>query len=158
MKEIKITPPEGYIIDKDNSTFERIVFKKIKIKYPSKWEDLEENNNIEYFLGDCSTVSETDDFISNEYCKNQWTKKEYAEALLALCQLVRLRDIYNDGVEIDWDKTNIPKWYINFDYEKINKGANYGQIRKVLTFHKEKQRDLFLENYRDLIEIAKFLL
>jgi len=29
MKEIKITPPEGYEVDKENSTFEKIVFKPI---------------------------------------------------------------------------------------------------------------------------------
>ena len=32
-KEITITPPEGYEIDKENSTFEKIVFKK-KDEYP----------------------------------------------------------------------------------------------------------------------------
>lgn len=29
-KEIKIIPPEGYEIDKERSTFEKIVFKEIK--------------------------------------------------------------------------------------------------------------------------------
>lgn len=32
-KEVKIEIPEGYEIDKENSTFEKIVFKEVKCKY-----------------------------------------------------------------------------------------------------------------------------
>lgn len=35
MKNIKITPPEGYEIDRDKSTFDEIVFKEIKVEYPT---------------------------------------------------------------------------------------------------------------------------
>lgn len=41
-KELKIQAPEGYEIDKENSTFEKIVFKKEERKLPKKWEDLYE--------------------------------------------------------------------------------------------------------------------
>lgn len=33
-KEFKIQMPEGYEIDKENSTFEKIVFKKIEKELP----------------------------------------------------------------------------------------------------------------------------
>lgn len=37
-KELKIVPPEGYEIDRDNSTLERIIFKK-KDDKPRTWEE-----------------------------------------------------------------------------------------------------------------------
>ena len=39
-REFKVEIPEGYIIDKDKSTFQRIVFKKIE-ELPKTWEELE---------------------------------------------------------------------------------------------------------------------
>ena len=39
-KEMKIQVPEGYEIDKENSTFEKIVFKKVENELPKSWEDL----------------------------------------------------------------------------------------------------------------------
>ena len=36
MESIKITPPEGYEIDRDKSTFEEIIFKEIRAEYPKK--------------------------------------------------------------------------------------------------------------------------
>ena len=46
-KELKIDIPEGYEIDKENSTFERIVFKK-KYTYPKSWEEFCENKPTTY--------------------------------------------------------------------------------------------------------------
>lgn len=40
-KKIKINPPEGYVVDEENSTFEEIVFKRIENKMPDSWEDIE---------------------------------------------------------------------------------------------------------------------
>lgn len=40
-KEMKIQVPEGYEIDREKSTFESIVFKKVEEKdLPKRWEDL----------------------------------------------------------------------------------------------------------------------
>ena len=36
-KEMKIIPPEGYEVDKENSTFECIKFKPIKSQLPKTW-------------------------------------------------------------------------------------------------------------------------
>ena len=41
-KELKIQVPEGYEIDKEKSTFEKIVFKKVEKELPKSWEDLYE--------------------------------------------------------------------------------------------------------------------
>ena len=40
-REMKIQVPEGYEIDREKSTFESIVFKKVEAKdLPKRWEDL----------------------------------------------------------------------------------------------------------------------
>lgn len=38
-KELKITPPIGYEIDRQKSTFEKIVFKKIEPCKPTTWKE-----------------------------------------------------------------------------------------------------------------------
>lgn len=40
-KELKIQVPVGYEIDKENSTFEKIIFKKDEKWLPKTWEDLQ---------------------------------------------------------------------------------------------------------------------
>ena len=40
MKNLTITPPSGYEIDKEQSTFENIVFKPLKKALPKTWEEL----------------------------------------------------------------------------------------------------------------------
>ena len=39
-KELKIEVPEGFEIDREKSTFEKIVFKKVERDLPKRWEDL----------------------------------------------------------------------------------------------------------------------
>ena len=48
-KELKIQVPEGYEIDKENSTFEKIVFKKVENELPKSWEELGEIKVVENY-------------------------------------------------------------------------------------------------------------
>lgn len=88
-KELKIDIPEGYEIDKENSTFEHIVFKKKDIA--TNYEDvalaLFKNRDIYYitFRGNVACTH-----ISNEtYCAdpNNCVNKKQVEGLLALNKL-----------------------------------------------------------------------
>ena len=47
MKELNIQVPEGYEVDKEKSTFEKIIFKKIENKLPKTWEEFCERNPID---------------------------------------------------------------------------------------------------------------
>lgn len=154
-KELKIEVPEGYMIDKENSTFEKIVFKKIERELPKSWEELKFIDGF-YVCGSSRTekVRHNSAAISNN--KNIFPTKEEAEASLALAQLCQLRDRYNDGWKPDWiDGTE--KHSIYFHLDKIYSGYTY-QTQKFLTFKTEELRNKFLENFRNLIEIAKPLL
>lgn len=153
-KEMKIQVPEGYEIDKENSTFEKIVFKRKEL--PKSWEDLitvkgycvTTFSKIEDCCEECYTYKEN---------KNIFPTREEAEACLALAQLCQLRDRYNDGWKPDWEDYEQFKWCIVFFKDNI-RVAEYLFIKKMLAFKTEELRDKFLENFRDLIETAKPLL
>nr|DAQ02476.1 MAG TPA: hypothetical protein [Caudoviricetes sp.] len=154
-KEMKIQAPEGYEIDKENSTFENIVFKKIEKELPKSWEDLKILNG--YYVNDSSEVDIFESYTTDEYNKNVFPTKEEAEACVALAQLCQLRDRYNDGWKPDWEDYNETKYCIEFCQGRIET-VDRVNCHKILTFKTEELRDKFLENFRDLIKIAKPLL
>jgi hypothetical protein len=78
------------------------------------------------------------------------------QRFVALARLEILRDIYNDGWVANWTNDE-DKFCIGFCIDDINKVTNIG-TNKFLAFKDEKTRDLFLENFRDLILTAKPLL
>lgn len=161
-KELKIQVPEGYEIDKEKSTFEKIVFKKEERKLPKKWEDLKFVNG--FFICDLSKINKVRlNSLAIDSNKNVFPTKEEAIACLALAQLCQLRDRYNDGWKPDWKNRAQNKFIIYIHpnneilFDKIS--ANTHAIsRHLLIFKTEELRDKFLENFRDLIETAKPLL
>jgi hypothetical protein len=170
--EVKINVPEGYEIDEENSTFECIKFKPIvKNELPKTWEEFCKTYNMtpnEYWIGDGSELKNTyAKYRSPILDANMLPNKETAKAILALCQLIQLRDCYNDGWIPDWSKTNptkvwwnisdISKYTIYFNENRITCGLETSR-QQILAFKTAEIRDQFLENFRDLIETAKPLL
>ena len=159
-KELKIQAPEGYEIDKENSTFEKIVFKKVD-DLPKSWGELKKISGA--YVNENSKICDSKMVATYNFYKNMFPSKEEAEACLALAQLCQLRDRYNDGWKPDWENRAQNKFiiYIHPDneilFDKIS--ANTHAIsRHLLTFKTEELRNKFLENFRDLIEVAKPLL
>jgi len=155
-KEMKIQVPEGYEIDREKSTFESIVFKKVEVKdLPKSWEGLlgvsgcyvDSNSKVDVFKG-C---------FAKEGTKNVFPTRAEAEACLALSQLCQLRDRYNDGWKPDWKNEKELKYAIEIFWDNIVK-REYECRYKVLAFKTEELRDEFLKNFRELIWIAKPLL
>lgn len=87
---------------------------------------------------------------------NVLPNKKYAEAILALCQLIQLRDCYNNGWQPDW-KTFGDKYCIIIEQDKVKSGQSFG-MSYLLAFKTQKIRDEFRINFRNLIEKAKILL
>ena len=155
-KEMKIQAPEGYEIDKDNSTFEKIVFRKIDNNLPKSWKEFGEVEG--WFVNNRCEIDYYDEGDStNDMDKNLFPTEEEAEACIALSQLCQLRDRYNDGWKPDWNITSETKYVIEVSKNTMVKNF-YGNRHKILAFKTEELRDKFLENFRDLIEIAKPLL
>ena len=154
-KEFKIQVPEGYEIDRENSTFENIIFRKVERKLSKRWEDLPFVEG--WFIDAKCRIIETGKLSTQEYNKNTFPTKEEAEACVALAQLCQLRDIYNEGWKPNWEDYNETKYCIEFCQGRIET-IDRVNCHKILTFKTEELRDKFLENFRGLIEIAKPLL
>lgn len=154
-RELKIEVPDGYEIDKENSTFEKIVFKKVERELPKRWEDLKIIDG--FFVSNLGYIEKvSDNYTAANHNKNIFPTKEEAEACLALAQLCQLRDRYNDGWKPCWN-TDTMKHCIYVFKGEIRGGHQFENSR-ILTFEKREIRDKFLENFKDLIEIAKPLL
>lgn len=154
-KEMKIQVPEGYEIDKEKSTFEKIVFKKIEKKLPKSWKEFGEVQG--WFVSELSDIDYSEGHSTDYRDKNIFPSKEEAEACLALAQLCQLRDRYNSGWKPDWKNEKELKYAIEIFWDNIVK-REYECRYKVLAFKTEELRDEFLENFRELIWIAKPLL
>lgn len=147
--------PEGYEIDRENSTFENIIFRKMERKLPKRWEDLYKVGG--WFVDFHSDVVASGSMRTGDSVKNRFPTKEEAEACLALAQLCQLRDAYNDGWKPDWKTGDSVKWCIEIEGNNVIK-TEYFFKNRVLAFKTEEIRDKFLENFRDLINTAKPLL
>ena len=83
--------------------------------------------------------------------------KELADATKALLKLLFLRDYYNKGWQPDWKDGDEEKYCIrNFGNELC--AMDLGFSVRVMAFRTPQIRDKFLEEQRELLEIAKPLL
>ena len=153
-KELNIIAPEGYEIDKENSTFEKIVFKKIN-ELPKTWEDLKYVSGA--FISTFSDINTINSIETSPSSKNIniFPTKKLAEAALALAQLLQLRDRYNGDNEGFIFLENNYCIYNNRNSIHFNIYANTNSL---LAFRTRELRNEFYENFKDLIEIAKPLL
>lgn len=132
MKEMKITPPEGYIIDEENSTFEKIVFKKVeeKLNYEKIAEKLFQYEKHYYIAGDGGIMGTSIGWS----CPNTASTKHQLERLLALNKLMNVAHYLNDGWEPDWNNNIERKYFIYYvSTDKIfkiesNTIVNYGIV------------------------------
>ena len=79
------------------------------------------------------------------------------DATMALLKLLFLRDYYNKGWRPDWSNTNVLKYVIIVSREKIEIDNTYN-IKRILAFKSKEIRNKFLEEQKELLEIAKPLL
>lgn len=99
-KELKIQVPEGYEIDKGNSTFECIRFRPIKkyIAYEDVCNKIFANDNHPYFINNWGYIRKgllpdwDDEILSN---KNIATNRNQLKRILALNQLLNIVEYYN---------------------------------------------------------------
>lgn len=161
-KEFKVEVPDGYEIDKENSTFEVIKFKPIEKKLPKTWDEYCEMHEVQ--IGEswidyacCICEIPGTGVRDSEGDKNLLPNVLYSKAILALCQILQIRNYYNNGWVPNWNDASCPKYCIEIAYDKTIRTVNT-VIQKVLAFKTEELRNKFIENFKDLIEIAKPLL
>lgn len=92
-KELKIEIPQGYEIDRQKSTFEKIIFKKIP-ENPKTWEEycsLMKGKTMYYTNCNNIIVSGFSD------AHDKFVTKKRAEQFIALGKLLQLRDCWVKG-------------------------------------------------------------
>lgn len=143
-KELKIEIPQGYEIDKEKSTFEKIVFKKID-NTPKTWEEY-----CKLTKGSCSNYANaTTNMVYKDKhtgAYNEFTTKERAEQFIALGKLLQLRDYWVG----DW-KRNSDNIYII--YKNVIIAAVHNSDFP-LTFPTREMAKEFKDCFSDLIKQA----
>lgn len=151
-KIIKITPPEGYEIDKEKSTFNEIVFKKLEPNLPMSWEELGEVEG--YFIYEHSGINVhpvIDKAVA--YNRNLFPTKEEAEAMRAMAQLCQLRDRWNNGWEANWGDDT--EKYCIYSYNCKLEKSTFTYTYSPMAFKTIELRNKFMETFKDLLEEAK---
>ncbi len=152
---MKIIAPKGYEIDKENSTFDYIRFKK---KDKPKRLDIVKG----FYLDDTNQICIIKEPYSINTLDNQniIPTEEEAKAFQILPYLLHQRDYYN-GEPIDdwcdWTNANQDKYVINVAQNKLQ-SPHYINIKHLFSFKTEEIRDAFLEEFKEELEIAKPLL
>lgn len=144
MKELKIEIPEGYEIDKEKSSFEKIVFKK-KIGV-NCWEDLRNVPGV--YITENSHIFPVADGSVLPYNKNVFLNEKYAKSALALAQISQLLPYYDTNV--DWTSSD-HKYCI----ECIGDGIEIGvwMCRHcILAFNTKSEAERFLEHNEQLVK------
>lgn len=153
MKEFVVNIPEGYEIDKENSTFEKIVFKKVK-EEPKRWRDDETQILHGYYISDFCHIENV--HPSNTPCNyNVFATEKQAKRAIAEARISQI--IENDkrfgGVVTDeeWQDETTPKYVIYRDGKKVS-ADTWCVYYHFLSFHTREQRGLFMEENMDLIK------
>lgn len=143
-KELKIEIPQGYEIDRQKSTFEKIIFKKIP-ENPKTWEEycsLMKGKTVYYTNCNNITVSGFSD------AHDKFVTKKRAEQFVALGKLLQLRDYWVKG-------------YYKFSYLVWNSGGRRvfvcgcdGVTPYPLTFPTKGMAEEFKDCFEDLIKQA----
>lgn len=150
-KELKIEVPQGYEIDKQKSTFEKIVFKKIP-ENPKTWEEyciLMKGKTVYYTNCNNIIVSGFSD------AHNKFATKKRAEQYIALGKLLQLRDYWVG----DW-KTNMPNFNDSIFAVFYSVTSNDVQMTNIpyanlpLTFPTKEMAQKFINCFKNLIKEA----
>lgn len=117
-KELKIEAPNGYEIDKENSTFECIKFKSIKnITYKDVCNRIFNicNRDTGYYIDNTGNIKKASGFSNGtRNDKNNATNKRQLEKLLALNQLLNIAEYYN---KLHSKQNNCCLYYVSFEKE-----------------------------------------
>ena len=149
-KKLKINIPEGYEIDKEKSTFEEIVFKKVEdpfSKLPKTWEEYcKQTKDCESYFHTrypepCIRKSPSFDGV---YC--EFSTEERVKQYVALGRLLQLRDYWVG----DW-KRNLDNIYVIYKNVIMSAMSNSDFP---LTFPTREMAKEFKNCFEDLIKEA----
>ena len=154
-KKLKINIPEGYEIDRENSTFEEIVFKKIEdpfAKLPKTWEEYcKRTKGYTSYYGYSINGNTYETKFDGFY--NEFFTKERVKQYVALGKLLQLRDYWVSN----WkdDSNNFVAAIYHFDGEIVNTNVSKKRSSNYpLTFPTREMAKEFRNCFENLIKEA----
>ena len=149
-----INIPEGFEVDKEQSTKRQIVLKSISCR-PRTWEEYCEkmNGKDSYYCDHNKVVSSQ---FGSHPVLSEFTDKEDVEALIAFSKLLKLRKDWVGEWKPNW-QDEIKKFVICNYNDKVETNTIYNTSYS-LSFPTKEMRDEFLECFKDLLEQVKPLL
>ena len=148
-KEVKIEVPKGYEIDRQKSTFEKIVFKNIP-ENPKTWEEYcKRTKGYTSYYGDPIDDNTHETKFSKFY--NEFSTKERAKQYIALGRLLQLRDYWVKG----YDTFSYIVWSDNC--RNVFASHLVGAAHNPLTFPTKEMAEEFKDCFSDLIKQASQL-
>ena len=159
--EKRITAPEGCEIEKVKIVdgVAVVTFKPQERKLPKSWEEFCDMFTIqggECYIDNLSDIRQCVPGWERRIGRDKCLLPDYAtaEAVLAMCQLIQLRNYYNGGWVPDWTDDEA-KFVIQLDDGEFVKDYWNGVSTSFLYFKSDELRDEFLRNFRPLIEKLK---
>ena len=153
--KLKISIPKGYEIDRENSTFEEIVFKKVEdslAELPKTWEEYKScsrDDTSYYFCNPLKSIKAS--LFSGIY--NEFSTEERVKQYVALGRLLQLRDYWVGNLKNN--SNNFVAVIYHFEGEIVN--TNVSKKRSLsysLTFPTREMAQKFIECFKDLINEA----
>nr|DAT90335.1 MAG TPA: hypothetical protein [Caudoviricetes sp.] len=149
--QIKINIPEGYKIDKEKSTFETIIFKKIKLEV-KVFEDIKHING--YYINTHSGIYEITQ-VNDDTNRNVFLTEKHAKSALAMAQISQLLPYYGGEItDEEWRDTRIPKYSLGLrrgETKWCYSIALIYAIKDFLCFHSKEEAQRFLDSNEDLV-------
>ena len=165
-KETRITAPEGCEIEKVEIVdgVAVVTFREKKRKLPKSWDEFCEMfpMKIPYNFGIKKQDLYSDDVVFLQSYNKRLIEEMWkftgnhitAEAVLALCQLIQLRNCYNGDWVPDWTE-NYAKFIISFNNDGTVIKFSTSHLTDILYFKTQGLCDEFLRYFRPLIEKLK---
>ena len=154
-KKLKINIPEGYEIDREKSTFEEIIFKKVEdplAKLPKTWEEYcKRTKGYTSYYGYSINGNTYETKFDGFY--NEFFTKERVKQYVALGKLLQLRDYWVSN----WkdDSNNSVAVIYHFDGEIVNTNVSKKRSSNYpLTFPTREMAKEFKNCFEDLIKEA----
>ena len=154
-KEVKIQAPEGYEIDKENSTFECIKFKPIKryITYEDICNSILESGYYINSYGEI--VGSIIHAVNLRTGKNNATNTKQLERILALNQLLNIVEYYNTLHNINISNNTILYDYVNQTYVTATVSTTYSRSIEVIFNRKEDAQEVIDNpNFREILDMV----
>ena len=153
-----INIPEGFEIDKEQSTERQIVLRKIEDKKVRSWQEYSEimRGKDSYYFNEAVKEIHSTKF-NRDIVLSEFEDKEDVEALVAFCKLRKMRKQWIGKWKPDWTNEDQTKFTIISAKNKIDDSIS-DFINSSMSFPTKEMRDEFIVTFKDLLEIAKPLL